>query len=147
MSYPAPVGIIPLATSTWQGDKPKQQYFYRHSYTCPTPREFAFQGIGLAISNAIAIHMRDAKEGKFIEPSDEEKAEFEMYEQLMVLDTDDELVIPHISTATLEEPIIYPSPNFTIPLRHTTETCTWYVRLNLKRNGFVPNPSLTAGRT
>ena len=43
-----------------------------------------------------------------------------MYEQLMALDTDDELVILHISTTTLEEPIIYPSPDFTIPSRHTT---------------------------
>jgi hypothetical protein len=64
--------------------------------------------------------MRDAKEGKFIEPSDKEKAEFEMYEQLMASDTDDELVILHTSTATSEEPIIYPSPDFTISLRHTT---------------------------
>ena len=64
--------------------------------------------------------MRDAKEGKFVEPSDEEKAEFEMYDQLLTLDTDDEVVIPHISTATLEEPIIYPSPDFTTPSHHTT---------------------------
>ena len=43
-----------------------------------------------------------------------------MYEQLMASDTDDELVIPHTSTATSEEPIIHPSPDFTIPSRHTT---------------------------
>ena len=63
--------------------------------------------------------MRDAKEGKFVDPSDEEKAEFEMYEQLMASDTDYEHVTPHTSTAT-EEPIIYPSPDFVFPSRHTT---------------------------
>jgi len=64
--------------------------------------------------------MRDAKEGKFVEPSDKEKAEFEIYDQLMASDTDDEPAIPHISPATLEEPIIYPSPDFPTPSRHTT---------------------------
>ena len=57
--------------------------------------------------------MRFANEGVFVEPSDEEKAKFEMYEKLIVSDTDDELVIPHTSTATSEAPIIYHSPNFT----------------------------------
>ena len=64
--------------------------------------------------------MQDAKEGKFVEPSDKEKAEFEIYDQLMASDTDDELVIPHISPTTSEEPIVYPSPDFTTPSRHTT---------------------------
>jgi len=55
MAYPAPIGIIPLAISTWKKEKSKQQYFYGHSYTCPTPQEFSFQGMGLAFSNAIAL--------------------------------------------------------------------------------------------
>ena len=62
-SHPAPRGIVPLATSVWKQNKPKYQYFYGHSYTTPTPHEFIHQQLGLAISDAIALHIRDAKLG------------------------------------------------------------------------------------
>ena len=62
-SHPAPRGIVPLATSVWKQNKPKYQYFYGHSYTTPTPYEFIHQQLGLAISDAIALHIRDAKLG------------------------------------------------------------------------------------
>ena len=67
--------------------------------------------------------MRDAREGELTEPSAADKKELEMYEQLMALDTDEDLMLPHPSTTvnvTVEELTIYPSPDFTIPPRHNT---------------------------
>ena len=60
MSASMPIGIVPLATATWKRTKPKKQLFFGHSYTCPTPYKYAKQQIGLAFSNAAAIHIRDA---------------------------------------------------------------------------------------
>ncbi|KAL7513762.1 hypothetical protein ACHAXN_013211 [Cyclotella atomus] len=37
--------------------------FFGHSYTAPTLKEYALQQLGLVISNALAIHLRDAKRG------------------------------------------------------------------------------------
>ena len=98
MSYPAPIGIILLATATWQKEEPKQQYFYGHSYTYPTPQEFAFQGIGLAISNAVDIQMQDAREGKLVGPSADDQDKLEACERLMASDMDEELLLPPPST-------------------------------------------------
>ena len=119
MSHPVPVGIAPLATATWRKEKLKQQYFHGHSYMCPTPKEFSFQGIGLAISNAVAIHIRDAREVKLVEPSDADWGELETYECLMASDTDNKLVVlatitmVHILSAEAES---YPSLDFTSTL-------------------------------
>ena len=68
-SYPTPIGIIPLATSTWKAEKSKSQHFYGHSYTAPTPKEWLLGKLGLAISNSIAIHLRDAKHGTLVPPT------------------------------------------------------------------------------
>ena len=70
MSHPCPVGVIPLAASTWKKNKPKHQYFYGHSYTCPTPREYILQQMGLVIYNSITLHVRDTKQGTLVEPTD-----------------------------------------------------------------------------
>ena len=37
--------------------KTETTFFSGHSYTIPTPKEFVFQGIGLAISNEVTVHM------------------------------------------------------------------------------------------
>ena len=95
MLYTAPIIIILLATATWQKEKPKQQYLCGHSYTYPTPKEYAFQGIGLAISNPVAIHIRGVREGKLVEPSMGDHEELENYERLMATDTDEDLITPH----------------------------------------------------
>jgi hypothetical protein len=63
MLHLATSGIIPLATSNRRREKPHTQYFYGHSYTAPTPHKFILQQLGLAISNAIALHICDAKQG------------------------------------------------------------------------------------
>ena len=89
----------PLAMATWRKEESKHQYFYGHSYTCPTPKKYAFQGIGVAISNAVAIHIRDVKEGKLMEPSAEDCRELENYDHLLAADTDDDLITPHDTAA------------------------------------------------
>ena len=50
--------------------------------------------MGLAFSDAIAVHIRDAKEGKLVEPSDANQEELKIYELLMAADTDEDLLIP-----------------------------------------------------
>ena len=39
ISYPSPIGIVPLATRNWKAEKARTQYLYGHSYTAPTPKE------------------------------------------------------------------------------------------------------------
>ena len=70
MLYPALSGIIPLATSNWRHEQPHTQLFYGNSYTAPTPYELILQQLGLAISNAIALHIRDAKQGSLSPPAE-----------------------------------------------------------------------------
>jgi hypothetical protein len=62
LSDPTPLNLIARATSCWKSSEPTTP-FYGHSYTAPTPREFAIQKIGLVISTALAMHLRDAKQG------------------------------------------------------------------------------------
>ena len=74
--------------------------------------------MGLAFSNAIAVHIRDAKEGKLVEPSDADREELEMYELLMAADTDEDLLTPtapSTSTNFLADITSYPGPDFSPP--------------------------------
>lgn len=50
------VSLIPHASS---------QLFYRHSWTTPTPKEYAYQHLGIVIST-LAQHLRDAKRGQLM---------------------------------------------------------------------------------
>lgn len=70
MNPPCPGNIVQLAHARWKKEKPKQQHFFGHSYTCPTPREYALQQIGLAIVNATALHIRNVKQGILVPPTD-----------------------------------------------------------------------------
>jgi hypothetical protein len=70
MLHPAPSGIIPLATSNWRREKPHTQFFYRSSYTVAIPREFILQQLVMATSNAIALHIRNAKQGSLSPPAE-----------------------------------------------------------------------------
>ena len=65
----------------------------------PIRRKYAFWGIGLAILNAVAIYIRHVREGKRVEPSTEGHEELENHEQLMAVDTDEELITPHDAAA------------------------------------------------
>ena len=76
------------------------------------------QVMGLAFSNAIDIHIQDAKEGKLVEPSDDNQEELEMYELLMASDTDEDLITPAaplISNNLPDDITEYPSLDFTLP--------------------------------
>ena len=68
MSYPSPIGIVPLATQKWKAKNACTQHFYGHFYTAPTPKECILQKLGLCISNCIAIHIRDAKLCNLVPP-------------------------------------------------------------------------------
>ena len=71
-SFFSSLGIVNMACANWTKTKSKQQKFYGYSYATPTPKEYALQlqHLGLAIGNAIAIHVRDAKQGRLVEPTD-----------------------------------------------------------------------------
>ena len=71
---PCPRGIANIAFAKWKKTKSKHQYFYGNSYTCPTPRIYIQQQFGLAISTAIAMHIRNAKKGTLTSVEDEEVA-------------------------------------------------------------------------
>ena len=58
VNAPCPTGILTTASVFWQQSNPKS--FYGHSYTAPTPKEFALGKIGLAITKAYALHIRNA---------------------------------------------------------------------------------------
>ena len=78
--------------------------------------------MGLAFSNTIAVHIRDAKEGKLVEPSDTDREGLEMYELLMASDRDEDLIIPAAPSISTNLPDViteYPSPDFTILQRQT----------------------------
>ena len=69
MSYPSPIGMVPLATPNWKAKKADTQYFYGYSYTAPTQKEYILQKLGLCISNCIALHICDAKLGGIVSPT------------------------------------------------------------------------------
>ncbi|KAL7525545.1 hypothetical protein ACHAXR_001054, partial [Thalassiosira sp. AJA248-18] len=69
-SHPSPNNIVGHATKQWKENKPQQQIFYGHSHTAPTPKEYTLQKLGLVISNAIALHVRDAQLGALVAPTD-----------------------------------------------------------------------------
>ena len=76
-SHPTPNNIIGHATTQWKLHKPKRQLFYGHSHTAPTPKEYTLQKLGLVISNAIALHVRDAQFGQLVEPSHPNDEDFD----------------------------------------------------------------------
>ena len=57
-SYPGPLGVLTTASINWKQNKSRK--FYGHSYTAPTPKEFTLQQIGLSITKAFALHLRNS---------------------------------------------------------------------------------------
>ena len=70
---PCPRGIANIAFAKWK-KLSKHQYFYGNFYTCPTSHIYIQQQFGLAISTAIAMHIRNAKKGTRTSVEDEEAA-------------------------------------------------------------------------
>ena len=46
------------ASINWKQNKTRK--FYGHSYTAPTPKEFTLQQIGLSVTKAFALHLRNS---------------------------------------------------------------------------------------
>ena len=57
-NFPCPLGIVPTAAAMWKRNGHTK--FYGHSHTCPTPKEFILQKIGLAVTKAYGMHLRNA---------------------------------------------------------------------------------------
>ena len=56
--HPCPLAIIPTASAVWKHTKDRQ--FFGHSYTAPTPREHALGQLGLVLTKAYGLHLRNA---------------------------------------------------------------------------------------
>jgi hypothetical protein len=55
---PSPIGILRTADSIWKTTK--QRPFFGYSYTSPTPTIYTLQKLGLGITKAFALHIRNA---------------------------------------------------------------------------------------
>lgn len=66
------MGVIPTANTHSRRMEPKREHFYEKSWTCPTLKDFALQWLGLAISNAVAIHIPNAKKCALVRVDDED---------------------------------------------------------------------------
>lgn len=53
-----PSGIIPHAASAWRENKTRR--FFGHTYTAPTPREHTLQQMGLVVTKAFGLHLRNS---------------------------------------------------------------------------------------
>ena len=110
MRHPCPSGIVNLACANWKKSKSKHHKFYGYSYATPTPKEYALQHLGLAFSNAIAIHVRDAKQGRLVEPTDINDDDY-IDPDIDNPDDADELNNP-LSPPTPAADIVAPPPGF-----------------------------------
>ena len=64
---PCPLGIVPTACARWRSSE--AQRFYGHSHSCPTPREFVQQRLGLAIVKAYGLFLQRAETRTGIKPN------------------------------------------------------------------------------
>ena len=66
---PCPSGIITTASVKWKQARTRR--FYGHSHTAPTPYEHTVQQLGLVVTRAYALHLRNStrKMGKHPKPS------------------------------------------------------------------------------
>jgi hypothetical protein len=55
---PSPIGILRTADSIWKTTQQRPHFGY--SYTSPTPKIFTLQQLGLGITKAFALHIRNA---------------------------------------------------------------------------------------
>ena len=57
-SSPSPIGILRTANANW--NRNKLRTFYGHSYTAPTPSIYTIHQLGLGITKAYSVHIRNA---------------------------------------------------------------------------------------
>ena len=60
---PCPIGILRTADKLWKLSKTRQ--FFGRSYTAPTPSIYTIQQMGLGITKAFAVHIRNATKKSF----------------------------------------------------------------------------------
>ena len=53
-----PAGILTTANINWQRHRTRQ--FFGHSYLAPTPRDHTIQQLGLVLTKAFTLHLRNA---------------------------------------------------------------------------------------
>ena len=81
------------------------------------PHPVFFSRYRPTISNAVAIHVHDIKEGKLAELREEDHAEIATYEHMLATNLDDDLVVtkfPLTGNTSEVNDILYPSPDFTV---------------------------------
>ena len=57
-SHPAPTAILHAADSYWKSNKTRR--YYGHSYTSPSPQIHTIQNLGLGITKAFSLHIRNS---------------------------------------------------------------------------------------
>lgn len=55
---PCPLGVVTSASIVWKRTRTRK--FFGHSYTAPTPKEYTLGKLGLVITKAFAVHIRNA---------------------------------------------------------------------------------------
>ena len=59
MSPPCPTNIVTTACIYWQQNKTRT--FFGRSYTAPTPKEYLIGELGLGITKALSLHLRNSQ--------------------------------------------------------------------------------------
>ena len=67
MGPQCPHNILNLASMCWQREKSRP--FFGHSYTAPTPTEYTIGRMGLAITKAYALHLRNTNKKMGTKPT------------------------------------------------------------------------------
>ena len=57
--HPCPTNVVHLAEARWKAT-PSRRQFFGHSHTAPGPKEYFLQKLGLSITKAFALHLRNA---------------------------------------------------------------------------------------
>ena len=57
-SHPAPTAILHAADSYWSQNKTRR--YFGHSHTAPTPQIHTIQNLGLGITKAFSLHLRNS---------------------------------------------------------------------------------------
>ena len=80
------------------GARPRTAGFFGHSHTTPTPREHTLQQLGLVVTKAYGLHLRNATRRMGAPPPDPHRAPTELEGDDESVSSDvDEIVIPTVA--------------------------------------------------
>ena len=77
--------------------KSKQQFFYGYPHTAPTLKEWVLQKLGLAIEDAVRMHLPDVETRKMAKPQDECDDDFHPAETTLGKDLHDEFDFDNVN--------------------------------------------------